>query len=127
MKYGMFTITFHATLSALFFQAGTGFHFSDVDDGEDGVPAYVLPLRRESVPVVRHNKTVSYKTSYSGLVHMGTPLQEYRVVFDSGSGNLILPDSQCDTDACRTGDKKILQSDSIVEWLPNYGSWPHRG
>lgn len=92
---------------ACFLRGIAAFHFSEVDAGEDGVPAYVIPLRRESVPVVRHNKTVSFKTSYSGLVHMGTPLQEYRVVFDTGSGNLILPDSNCDTDACRTGDKKF--------------------
>merc|ERR1719201_54706 len=86
------------------------YHIRDVQDGP-----YLIPLRRESVPVKRHNRTVSYKTSYSGLVHVGTPLQEYRVVFDTGSGNLILPDSQCDTDACKTGDKKFYNlSDSLT-------------
>jgi hypothetical protein len=36
---------------------------------------------------------------------MGTPSQEYRVVFDTGSGHLILPDARCKTDACLNGKK----------------------
>lgn len=36
---------------------------------------------------------------------MGTPSQEYRVVFDTGSGHLILPDGRCQTDACLNGKK----------------------
>jgi hypothetical protein len=66
---------------------------------------FVIPLRRESVPVKRFGRTVSFKTSYSGLVKMGTPSQEYRVVFDTGSGHLILPDARCKTDACLNGKK----------------------
>jgi hypothetical protein len=66
---------------------------------------FVIPLRRESVPVKRFGRTVSFKTSYSGLVKMGTPSQEYRVVFDTGSGHLILPDVRCQTDACLNGKK----------------------
>jgi hypothetical protein len=107
MKFTAVPIALHALFLYLLFLHSAGFHLSDVDRGEDGVPAYTIPLRRESVPVIRHNRTVSYKTSYSGLIHMGTPLQEYRVVFDTGSGNLILPDANCQTDACKTSDKKF--------------------
>merc|ERR1719218_521621 len=66
---------------------------------------FIIPLRRESVPVKHFGRTVSFKTSYSGLVKMGTPPQEYRVVFDTGSGHLILPDARCKTDACQNGKK----------------------
>mmetsp|Transcript_5331 Transcript_5331/g.20063 ORF Transcript_5331/g.20063 Transcript_5331/m.20063 type:complete len:782 (-) Transcript_5331:125-2470(-) len=61
---------------------------------------FVIGLRRESVPVYRRGKVASFKTSYSGVVHMGTPAQEFRVVFDTGSGNLVLPAMECTSEAC---------------------------
>eukprot|EP00419_Tripos_fusus_P071911 CAMPEP_0172893048 /NCGR_PEP_ID=MMETSP1075-20121228/147607_1 /TAXON_ID=2916 /ORGANISM="Ceratium fusus, Strain PA161109" /LENGTH=460 /DNA_ID=CAMNT_0013747841 /DNA_START=149 /DNA_END=1531 /DNA_ORIENTATION=- len=61
---------------------------------------YVMQLRRESVPVRRKGKAVSFKTSYSGLVHVGRPAQEFRVVFDTGSGNIVLPALECRSEAC---------------------------
>lgn len=75
----------------------------------------LVPLRRESVPVKRFGKIVSFKTSYSGIVKMGTPPTEYRVVFDTGSGHLILPDARCQTDACLNG-KKSIRYESIHNW-----------
>jgi len=43
---------------------------------------------------------VIHKTAYFGNVEVGTPKQTFQVVFDSGSGNLLVPASDCDSDAC---------------------------
>lgn len=65
-------------------------------------PFLTIPLDKQYVPVIRNNKTVSYKTSYFGKVFVGLPKQQvFTVVFDTGSGHLFLPSSRCDTEPCR--------------------------
>lgn len=62
---------------------------------------HLIPLRRESVPVRRKGKVVAFKTSYSGLISVGAPKpQEFRVVFDTGSGHVVLPSVKCSSETC---------------------------
>lgn len=67
---------------------------------------FLIDLRRESVPVYRRGKVASFKTSYSGVLNVGTPAQEFRVVFDTGSGNIVLPAAECKTEACLVPDRR---------------------
>uniref|UniRef100_A0A7S1SBJ0 Peptidase A1 domain-containing protein n=1 Tax=Alexandrium catenella TaxID=2925 RepID=A0A7S1SBJ0_ALECA len=60
----------------------------------------LIPLTRESVPVRRNGETVSYKTSYSGVISIGRPAQEFRVVFDTGSGHVVVPSASCTNETC---------------------------
>uniref|UniRef100_A0A7S4SRV1 Peptidase A1 domain-containing protein n=1 Tax=Alexandrium monilatum TaxID=311494 RepID=A0A7S4SRV1_9DINO len=70
--------------------------------GEEVTPL-IVPLRREVVPMYHAGKLVSIKTSYSGVVHVGGPRpQEFRVVFDTGSGHIVLPSTMCEVRACLT-------------------------
>lgn len=62
--------------------------------------AHFVALRRESVPVVRMGKVASFRTSYSGTMNVGNPPQEFRVVFDTGSGHVVLPSIDCSTPTC---------------------------
>jgi len=48
---------------------------------------------------------VIHKTAYWGTVTMGTPPQEFKVIFDTGSGNLILPAKSCDMPGCNPHTK----------------------
>lgn len=61
---------------------------------------HLIKLRRETVPVYRKGKVASFKTSYSGLLGIGSPRQEFRVVFDTGSGHVVLPAVECKSESC---------------------------
>lgn len=115
-----------ATL-ALFPDNGSAFLAPAVDDSEEEGDSslllqkgknlsikpkpHLIPLRRESVPVKRKGKVVSFKTSYSGEISVGSNSQSFRVVFDTGSGHLILPSVECGSEACLV-HKQYNQSSS---------------
>merc|ERR1719284_676055 len=43
---------------------------------------------------------VVHKTAYWGQMSVGTPPQPFKVIFDTGSGNLILPAAECGAPGC---------------------------
>lgn len=54
-----------------------------------------------------------HKTAYWGSVMIGTPPREFKVIFDTGSGNLIVPSATCSVPGCE-GHKKYLQHASTT-------------
>mmetsp|Transcript_103462 Transcript_103462/g.183492 ORF Transcript_103462/g.183492 Transcript_103462/m.183492 type:complete len:556 (+) Transcript_103462:133-1800(+) len=82
----------------------------------DAGEPYILPLRRESVPVKRKGKVVSFKTSYSGVIHVGYPrAQEFRVVFDTGSGHVVLPAIECQSPSCLKHRRYNMRASKVAE------------
>lgn len=52
-----------------------------------------------------------HKTAYFGTLQIGTPPQSFSMVFDTGSGNLLVPASDCPSQACHT-HARFSQEDS---------------
>jgi len=63
---------------------------------------FVVKLHRQRVPVEGDAEVMSYKTIYFGTIYLGSPIkQEFSVVFDTGSGHVIVPSIDCESLTCR--------------------------
>merc|ERR1719159_2085660 len=62
---------------------------------------------------------VIHKTAYWGTVKMGTPPQEFKVIFDTGSGNLILPAAGGDMPGCNPHKKYSPKDSSTAATVVN--------
>lgn len=58
-------------------------------------------LTRQVIPLQRVNGKLRFKSAYWGTLHVGSPRNDFKLVFDSGSGHLILPSSYCYSATCR--------------------------
>lgn len=96
-----FALQMPLVLLGLLMAEGQSLERKEVEVPPESSRPYLVPLRRESVPVRRHGKIASFKTSYSGVISVGSPKrQEFRVVFDTGSGHVVLPARECGSETC---------------------------
>lgn len=72
---------------------------------------YLLPLHRETYSKVRNGQAVSVRSVYYGKVSLGAPKpQEFSVVFDTGSGHVVVPSTECKVQTCREHRRYSLTS-----------------
>jgi len=73
------------------------------------------------------NMKVIHKTAYYGQVEVGNPRQAFTVVFDTGSGNLMLPSTYCSTQACTMHKRFDPKKSSTLEDIQADGSPSKKG
>jgi len=66
----------------------------------------------ELVQLSSGKTSVVPKSSYFGEISVGSPAQKFSVLYDTGSGNLVIPGSKCQSEAC----KKHARYDGGKSW-----------
>lgn len=70
---------------------------------------------------------IVHKTAYYGRVEVGNPRQPFTVVFDTGSGNLMLPSTHCQTHACTMHKMFDRKASTTAEDIEADGSKSQKG
>jgi len=70
---------------------------------------------------------VVHKTAYYGRVEIGTPRQPLTVVFDTGSGNLMVPSTYCRSHACTMHKRFDRKKSATAEDIEADGSTSRKG
>jgi hypothetical protein len=92
-----------------------------------------MAIRHEALlftrQTVRHKQHLRYrtanamqrihKTAYWGSMSLGTPPQPFKVIFDTGSGNLIVPSSECTVPGCAPHRKFHKNASSSAQSVTN--------
>jgi hypothetical protein len=70
-------------------------------EAPDPSELYTVRLTRQRVPVSSTGATTYHKSAYFGELTIGEPAVTFKVVFDTGSGHLILPSTYCRSETCK--------------------------
>merc|ERR1719387_732309 len=62
---------------------------------------FSVKLTRQRVPVNSNDGVTYHKSAYFGELTVGDPPVTFTVVFDTGSGHLILPSTYCHSETCK--------------------------
>jgi len=63
-----------------------------------------------------------HKLAYFGEISVGTPAQKFSVVYDTGSGNLLIPGEDCQDAACKSHARYAMAKSSSVSQMNCDGS-----
>jgi hypothetical protein len=82
-----------------------------------------VPLKRQEIPLHSSGGVVQHKSAYYGQVYIGGPMsQPFEVVFDTGSGHLVLPSTMCRSETCLAHRRYKRKASLLAEDIDVDGS-----
>jgi len=80
-----------------------------------------VQLNRHDVPIVKNGVTVAHKTAFFGNIYVGKPQKLFTVVFDTGSGHIILPSTSCTSQTCVEKRRYDSEASETAREVPRIG------
>jgi len=80
-----------------------------------------LNLTRQQILLHSDGEVVRYESAYWGNIVAGTPSQHFKVVFDTGSGHVILPSMYCRSETCRAHSRYKRSKSTTAKDLNSNG------
>jgi len=99
---------------------------TDISGEEHTFNPLTIKLRRQLIPLHVSGGAVQHKSAYHGNIAVGGPnSQHFEVVFDTGSGHLVLPSTLCKSSTCMAHKRyrrkaSLLAQDIDVDGTPVY-------
>lgn len=94
---------------------------------EKRVTQAVTQMELEGSSLSGRRNGIVHKTAYFGKVSIGSPQQSFSVVFDTGSGNLLVPADDCKSEACLAHDRFLQSKSDGVKEVSCDGTPPAEG
>jgi len=90
--------------------------------------AHSISLNRQMYKSTQSQNTkIVHKTAYYGRIEVGSPRQPFTVVFDTGSGNLMIPSTYCQSRACTMHKRFDRKASTTAEDIEADGSKSRKG
>mmetsp|Transcript_42494 Transcript_42494/g.74544 ORF Transcript_42494/g.74544 Transcript_42494/m.74544 type:complete len:554 (+) Transcript_42494:208-1869(+) len=82
-----------------------------------------VALKRQEIPLHSDGGIVQHKSAYYGEIQVGGPnSQKFEVVFDTGSGHLVLPSTMCRSETCISHRRYKRKSSLLAQDIDVDGS-----
>eukprot|EP00448_Togula_jolla_P025525 CAMPEP_0170650420 /NCGR_PEP_ID=MMETSP0224-20130122/45794_1 /TAXON_ID=285029 /ORGANISM="Togula jolla, Strain CCCM 725" /LENGTH=480 /DNA_ID=CAMNT_0010982083 /DNA_START=102 /DNA_END=1544 /DNA_ORIENTATION=+ len=96
-------------------------HEASFSDSAHG--SFTINLKRQQIPLHSEDGVVQHKSTYYGQIQVGSPKpQLLDVVFDTGSGHLVVPSAMCRSNTCRSHKRYRRKASVTAEDIDLDGS-----
>lgn len=83
---------------------------------------FTLKLDRQRTHIYTEDEVDYFRSAYYGTIQVGTPAQNFTVVFDTGSGHLVLPSMYCHSATCAVHNRYRRSASSTARDIDYDGS-----
>jgi len=90
--------------------------------------SFTVRLYKQTLPLHSQDGLIHHKSAYFGHISIGRPTpQQFSVVFDTGSGHLVIPSVMCKTETCKKHKRYRRRASLTAQDIDRDGSIVGKG